>query len=273
MTPIERAEEAQRKARERSLRSRRRERFRGGLREAAVQEWIVDRLVVEKWTLEMVANSVSRYFPSVKFSLSTLYRFFKSERRELIKHLPQKGKPYRQRIRDRRGTFGTSRLIDERPNIQGEFGHFEIDTIVSSKNTVSILSGRERLSRLVMLRKVANLQAETIKPKLHAYLQYLPEEALRTLTHDNGPEFSNVYQLCSSFPIETYRCNPHCAWERGSVENLNKLLRRFFPKGMDLSLVSDEELKQVETMLNNRPMKCLGWRTPNEVFAQLVGAP
>lgn len=270
MTPIERAAAAHRKAKERAAKSRKREKFRNGLRDVAVQRWIVDRLSLDKWSPEIVAATVSKVFTEVRFSTSTLYRFIKLFGREMIPLLPHRGKKYRQQVCSRRGAYRGGRSIEDRPEVAGIFGHHEIDTVVSSKHTTSILTGRELVSKYVMLRKVDDLKSKTIKHKLHGYINTLPEAARLSWTHDNGSEFADVFELEQSLTIETFRCHPYSAWERGSVENLNRLLRRFFPKGTDFREVSEERLSGVELAINHRPMKCLGWKTPAEVFAQLA---
>ena len=269
MTPIEKARAAHTKAKDRAVKSRRREKFRGGLRDVVVQQWIVDRLSVDKWSPEIIAATVNKVFPDVRFSASTLYRFIKLFRKDLIPLLPHRGKKYRQQVCSRRGIYRGGCSIEQRPAIAGVFGHHEIDTVVSSKHPTSVLTGRELVSKYVMLRKVDNLKALTIKHKLHGYIHALPEIARQSWTHDNGSEFADVFELEQSLAIETYRCHPYSAWERGSVENLNGLLRRFFPKGTDFRDVSEEQLASVEHSINNRPMKCLQWKTPIEVFEQL----
>jgi len=87
-----------------------------------------------------------------------------------------------------------------------------------------------------------------------------------TLTSDNGKEFSRYKTISKELNADFYFAHPYSSWERGTNENTNGLLRRFFPKGTDFDKVSQENIEEVVEKLNNRPRKCLGFRTPNEVF-------
>lgn len=269
LSPLEKAAAAHKRAQERASQSRSRERYRGILREVSFQRWMVERLSVDKWSLETVANSSWRFRPDSSVSTSTLYRFVKAESRNLIQFLPRRGKKYRRHLSDRKSVFRGGTPIAKRPDIEGEFGHIEIDAVVSSKHQTSILSLRERESRLAILSRVPDLKSQMVKNRIHGCLANLPTQARKTVTHDNGSEFAAIYQLERSMELQTYRCDPYASWQRGSVENLNGLLRRFYPKGTDFRTVSDEELKEVERKINDRPMKCLKWKTPTEVFNEL----
>jgi IS30 family transposase len=265
MSVYEKAAQAHTKAKERESKSRKRGKFIRGLQRIDVQQWITLKLSVEKWSLEILANKITEVFPEVKASTSTLYRFIKQRRKDLIPFLPQRGKKYRQRIADRRGVFRGSTPIAKRPSIKNKFGHYEFDTIVSSKNNFSILTGREKKSRYAILSPVSDLKAKTVKHRLHAYTKTL--SGFKSITHDKGSEFASVFKIKG---IKSYRSEPHCSWQRGSVENLNKLIRRFLPKDTDFSVVPEISIREIQNKINNRPLKCLGFKTPAEVFNRLV---
>lgn len=93
-----------------------------------------------------------------------------------------------------------------------------------------------------------------------------PDELVKTITFDRGKEFSRYEQIEKELNCKTYFCDPYCAWQKGTNENTNGLLREFYPKGMDLSNVDEEELQYNLDLLNNRPRKCINYKTPNEVI-------
>ena len=103
-------------------------------------------------------------------------------------------------------------------------------------------------------------------PAIINALKDYPSELVRTITFDRGKEFSGYEKIETALNCRTYFCDPCCSWQKGTNENLNGLLREFYPKGMDLSKVSDEDLREKIDLLNNRPRKCLGYQTPSEVF-------
>lgn len=94
--------------------------------------------------------------------------------------------------------------------------------------------------------------------------------ACKTLTLDNGSENAGFNELEKRLNIDTYFCDPYCSWQRGSVENINGILRRFFPKKTDFKKVSAQQIQYVQDWFNNRPMKVLAFKTPNEVFDELM---
>ena len=94
----------------------------------------------------------------------------------------------------------------------------------------------------------------------------MPNELVKTITFDRGKEFSEYEKIERALNCNAYFCDPYCAWQKGSNENSNGLLRDFYPKGMDLSKVDENELQHHLSLMNNRPRKCLKYKTPNEVI-------
>ena len=108
--------------------------------------------------------------------------------------------------------------------------------------------------------------ADTVTRVTLEAMRKLPAEKVRTMTFDNGKEFAGFKELERELGMRSYFANPYHSWERGTNENTNGLLRQFFPKGADFNRVSQTELDRVVELLNNRPRKCLNYRTPTEVF-------
>lgn len=119
---------------------------------------------------------------------------------------------------------------------------------------------------ILLNKQATSLQRVTVKT-----LKDLPICLLRTMTADNGREFAEFAQIERKLGLSFYFANPHSPWERGTNENTNGLLRQFFPKGSDFSKIRPSDLARVERLMNNRPRKCLGYRTPVEVLNKLPG--
>jgi IS30 family transposase len=156
--------------------------------------------------------------------------------------------------------------IEKRKNV----GHWEGDSMVSRKSLVGLNTLVERKTGLVFISKIRNGTAlETSQVVVHR-LNNVPFQHRRTLTLDNGSENADWQSIEKSLNLKSYFCHPYCSGERGTNENTNGLIRWYFPKGTDFATISEESIKVVETLLNNRPRKRLGWRTPLEVFNESV---
>jgi IS30 family transposase len=148
-------------------------------------------------------------------------------------------------------------------------GHWEGDLIKGAANRSAVGTLVERTSRFVMLAKLDSASAVSVLDGFTRRLGSVPESLRKTLTYDQGTEMALHQTLAKRLHIQVYFCDPHSPWQRGSNENANGLIREFLPKGTDLSQHSHQALAAVESSLNNRPRKILGYRTPAEVFAEL----
>ncbi len=129
----------------------------------------------------------------------------------------------------------------------------------------------ERKSRYVRIGRLADKKAVTLSEVTRKTLCDLPRKLRRTATFDNGKEFADFKTIQRRLKLRVYFANPHSPWERGSNENTNGLLRDWWPKGCDFRRVAEAEVAKVQAMLNNRPRKCLNYRTPREVLNALPG--
>ena len=129
----------------------------------------------------------------------------------------------------------------------------------------------ERKSGLVRIHKVARKKApdDTIEA-IARTIDSVPGDLMKTITFDNGSENAKHTELQKQFGIDTYFCKPFASWQKGSVENVNKLLRRYLPRDTDLDRLTDPDLTEIQERLNNRPRKRLGYKTPNEVIANYL---
>ena len=155
---------------------------------------------------------------------------------------------------------------------RNEFEHWEGDTVESGRMGHTRKSKRcfvtlaKRKSRLYIAIKVLNRTSKEVTSAIIQALRDYPDDLVKTIPFDRGKEFSGSEEIEKELNCKTYFCDPYCAWQKGKNENINGLLKEFYPKGMDLEEVDENELSNNIELLNNRPRKCLGYKTPNEVM-------
>jgi IS30 family transposase len=163
--------------------------------------------------------------------------------------------------------------IDARPksiDSRRNYGHWEGDSIISRKSKAALTTLTERKSRLVLITKLQRKgDAETNKAIINR-LKKLPARGRQTLTLDNGTENAKHELLSAKLGIKCYFAHPYASWERGTNENINGLLRWYLPKGTDFRKIDAELISRIEYLLNNRPRKCLDYKTPLEAAASSV---
>jgi IS30 family transposase len=171
----------------------------------------------------------------------------------------------------RRVLKGELPSIDDRPTIS-EVGHWEDDSIVyKPTSSVRLRTLNELRSGLVFIDKVkARTMAAANQVTIQRFAS-LPPQYRQTLTRDRGSENLGYQELEATLGIKCYFAHPYHSWERGANENLNGLIRRFLPKGTDFTAISDKQIRHIEYLLNSRPRKRLGMKTPYQVFYELTG--
>jgi IS30 family transposase len=148
-------------------------------------------------------------------------------------------------------------------------GHWEADLIKGAANGSAVGTMVERTSRYIMLTTLSSAGANDVLEGFTRRLRTVPASLRKTLTYDQGTEMALHGVLAKRLRMDIYFCDPHSPWQRGTNENANGLIREYLPKGANLKSYSDEDLRRIEELLNNRPRKILGFRTPAEVFAEL----
>jgi transposase, IS30 family len=237
-----------------------------------IQQYIREKIMLG-WTPEIISVKIKE---ELGFSIGkdAIYGFV-YENPELSKLLPRKHsgkKPHSKNKKTERTLIPNRTGIEKRPeeaNERKEFGHFEADTIVSRKSLACLLVIADRTTRKIKIKKLARKTAELTSSSIIFALQMYNIIQLLTITYDNGSEFCWHEKVNTELGTKSFFCNPYSSWEKGTVENLNGLIRRFFPKGTDFDIITDEQIQYVEDWINNRPMKVLGFRTPNEKFMEL----
>lgn len=172
--------------------------------------------------------------------------------------------------RERRGTIPNQVSIEQRPAIVdslGRFGDWEADTVIGAGHQQALVTINERQSRYSLIAHVPRKTAQAVSEALIALLTPFAK-CVHTLTTDNGKEFAQHERIAKKLNADFYFAHPYASWERGANENMNGLIRQFFPKKMRFDNISQRDIKFAMHCLNHRPRKCLGFKTPHEVFMQ-----
>ena len=263
----------------RAVRRRERASNRGRLRDADIRTYVKEKLKA-CWSPELIAGRIRLDLSDSRVSHETIYQYIYHlelpERQEYIGYLARSHRRRRHRGtgRGQRKSRIPNRIsIADRPKavaLRKQMGHWEGDSLVSSRNTTVLYSLVERRTRLVKLVRVRGRDGKRTAVAIIRRLGPLPARARRTLTMDNGFEHTRHEQVTAATNIRCYFCDPYAAWQRGTNENRNELIRRHFPKGTDFARLTRAEIERAESAINNRPMKCLGYRTPLEAAARFV---
>jgi transposase, IS30 family len=265
------AQEAQTKSTDR------RAQFKGKLPSVTKQhiDYIHEKMINYNWSLQQIAGRIQKD-RGLKISHQTLYRYVKADRLsggKLYLYLRRKGKRYRYRQGKEKQILQNRVDIAKRPPVVDEktrIGDWELDSIVGAGHRGGVTTMVERKTRLVKIVLQQRLKAESTKKGIIMALNPLKRWVL-TLTSDNGTEFFHHQEIAKTLDAEFYFANPYSPWQRGCNENTNGLIRQYFPKGTNFDNVTAQDIQTVEDLLNHRPRKCLGYRTPFEAFQDLTG--
>jgi len=252
--------------------------------DSPVLEGVVIEGLEQWWSPEQIARRLRVEHPDdpmMWVSHETIYQSIYVQgrgelRRELARCLRTGRAERRPQGRlERRGQIPGAVSISERPaeaEDRAVPGHWEGDLIVGKDSRSAIATLVERTTRYVILAKVDDQTAATVRDAITAQITRLPDHLRRSLTWDRGKEMSQHAQFSVDTGIDVYFCDPHSPWQRGSNENTNGLLRQYFPKGTDLSVHSQDDLDAAAHSLNNRPRETLGWYKPSEKLTELLVA-
>ncbi|WGZ94146.1 MAG: IS30 family transposase [Candidatus Thiothrix putei] len=238
----------------------------------------IDTLLEQQWSPEQISGRLKAEGKTT-ICHEAIYQHVLRDKRaggKLYLNLRRHTKKYRQRYGSKTGSVKgiPNRVdIDERPAVANQrerLGDWEADTMIGKGHQGALVTLDERKSKLRLAFPVANKTAEAVTSSIITLLDSF-KDWVHTLTFDNGKEFAKHEQVAQALGCETYFAKPYHSWERGQNENANGLLRQYFPKAMGLLDVTTRQVLEAVHKLNNRPRKCLGFKTPYEVFRELSG--
>lgn len=191
----------------------------------------------------------------------------------LVRHHKKRQRQFARKSKKDRGILHLTpiRFRPDEINERQDIGHWESDSIVSRESKPALSVQRERMSHLVRITKVPDMTAFETYQAIQTHVEDLGPSVWKSITFDRGSEGADHWKLRMDYGIDTFHCDPYCSWQKGSVENSNGLIRRFFPKGTDFSLITDHDVYVIQEKLNNQPRKALGYKTPNEVWTEITG--
>jgi IS30 family transposase len=245
-------------------------------RDDALRETILDRLA-EGWSPEQVAGRLAREAGCRVISHETIYRFVYAQ---LKRTNDRRWRFYLPRAKYKRGWRSKGawlrprgrNSIHDRPAAiatRRQPGHWEADAMLFSTPGQAILVAHERCSRLTIALRQSSLKADPVAAALIGMLEGLPPTLRRSITFDNGTEFTRHQRIAHQLGIDAFFCDPHAPWQKGGIENAIGRLRRNLPRKTNLDDVSCTSLDATLASYNNTPRKCLGFMTPAEAFTPL----
>ena len=233
----------------------------------------VERLITEDWSPEQIAWRLYEE-QGVCISHEWIYQFVYKDKLsggDLHTHLRCRQKRKKRYGKyDKRGKMKDRVGIEERPAIvelNSRPGDWEGDTVEGAKHQGYLLTLVERRAKFLIARPLLHKKAEATSA---AMIEALDGHVVKTMTLDNGKEFSDHKEVTANIHAPMYFADPYSSWQRGLNENTNGLLRQYFPKGMDLRNIDPKQLEDAVNKLNNRPRKTLGWKTPNEMMYKKI---
>jgi IS30 family transposase len=246
------------------------------LKNDLVRQYVKDGLI-KGWSPEQISGRIRIDHPGQTINHEAIYQYIyhpqNPDRLEMIQLLRRAHKKRRNKGIGRkvRKTKIPNRIpLDARPKSvenRRQSGHWEGDSLISRKSKAALNTLVERKSRLVLITKLPRKSADETNRAVIERLKKLPAKGRQTLTLDNGTENAKHEALSARLGIKCYFARPYASWERGTNENANGLIRWYLPKGTDFRKITPEQIARIEYLLNSRPRKCLGYKTPSEVVA------
>ncbi len=227
------------------------------------------------WSPEQIANRLKKENSEVRVSTCTIYRALANGvlPPQLRKVLRIKG---RQRHGGHKkspcGHLNIEYTIHDRPKTvknRKQIGHWESDTVRGAKSSGCLVTHTERKSRFLVMCKIPDRTAQSFTEATITAFKLIPAGKRKSFTCDHGKEFSLHRELSKRLGCKVYFADPHAPWQRGTNENCNGLIRQFFPKRTSFADVTQDDADRVALLLNRRPRKALGWKTPEEIFLNI----
>jgi len=237
-----------------------------------LREYIHTKLLDDDWSPEQIAGRLAHEAGLEPVSAPTIYKYIRSPYGRQLEYELQLAKKKRTRKHQRKVTKLEGRVfIDKRPqaaNDRTQFGHWEADFIVSGKpyGNTSLLVLHERVSRYTLIARIEARTVKQVEDTLIEALKFIGQ--FKSLTLDNDIAFRRHTEMSKLIEAPVYFCEPYHSWEKGGVENVNRLIRRYVPKGCDIAKFSQEDIWNIQHTINGTPRKILGYKMAREVFEE-----
>lgn len=247
-----------------------------------LRAFVTEHLIKKQWSPQQVAKRLKILYPNdmdMSISHESIYSYLYVYPRSLLKkeiianlklhHKNRRPRKHRQAC----GPIQDYLSIEERPaEVANRIvpGHWEGDLVMGSNNKSCIGTLVERTTRFTLLVKINNRDALSVREAFAKEFKRLPKGLKRSLTYDQGQEMAQHKLFTKETDIAVYFAHPYSPWERGTNENTNSIVRRFYPSTTDFSKISKNRLKQTQELINDRPRKIHDYYTPNEVFHKLL---
>lgn len=243
-------------------------------KDGVIRDYVI-RSLEKGWSPEQISGRMKHQQLTFYACPETIYQFiYKAKNKGLYHYLTYKKPKRRRRFarKKRLCRFGKIRLITQRPediSTRKRFGHWEGDTIEFKGTKEKVVTTLvERKTRMVYLIKNNSKHSHGVMEKIKKKLESLPEKMCKTITFDQGSEFAAYRELEQQHERKVYYCEAHSPWQKGSNENMNGRLRRYLPRETDISKITQDDLDKLAAKMNRCPRKCLGYKTPQELFIQ-----
>jgi IS30 family transposase len=236
--------------------------------------------LLKHWSPEQISGRIKIDYPNdsiMTISHEAIYQHIYAHRQAKLNRKLIALLPYHKSIRRRANAYSKRKTriknqtsIDDRPThieTREEVGHWEGDLVIGKGQKSAIGTNVERKTRYVLISKLKDRKSKTVTTAFQKDLKPFPKKIKKTMTYDNGMEMAQHELFTKKTGIIVYFAHPYSSWERGTNENTNGLIRRFFPKGTDFNKITEIQLKIAQEKLNNRPRKVLNYKTPAEAMA------
>jgi len=248
------------------------------IRKEKLKEHVIEKLE-EDWSPEQIAGELRERCGMTIISHETIYQFIYSDEGRQLKlwlHLRRKHKGERRKRGTRKSRKG--QIIPERISIHKRTseaterkisGHLETDSMIFSNQRPIVLVQVDRASQKCAITKLENKTAPETK---YALVRAIEDEytSVKTITFDNGTENVLHTEIRDTYEISTYFCDPYCSWQKGLVEEINGLIRQYLPRHINMNQITQDNIYEIQEKLNNRPRKSLKYKTPNQIYSQLI---
>jgi IS30 family transposase len=236
----------------------------------------IRKKIMAGYSPEIVAFMVSKKNNHWKTNYETIYQWIYNDSKDLVPFLVKGHKKRRKRgsAKQKRCPKVPNRImIEHRPeyvNLRSYIGHWETDTIISRQSKEAVMILVERKARYTIIKKLAAKTAFSMHKAIVESLKGFHHSKRQSITYDNGTENSLHEITNNALGTRSYFCNPYHSWEKGTVENIIGIVRRFYPKKTNWKNITQWDLNKIASFINNRPMKLLGFKTPYQVFVALT---